>query len=313
MAQQVYVTSSLGGYLSVPKLSKELLYQAHPIYKFRQFVSVKEAWGKNAGQVEYFDKVKWISTDSRGGVLTETSTVPRTNIQFTQGTVTIYEYGNAIGYTRFLANVGQIKVTPAIKKALRKDMADVLDRAAATQFQASDVKYVCLTSTSGTLTTNGTAGGTATSNLNAYHVKQIVDQMRKWNVPKYKGEHYICIASVNAIRGLFDDSGWSDWWQYIDNKNALNGEVGKFYDVRFVLDTNVLSNSLGNGSAYGEAVFFGDDAVMEAISEPEHIRVDVPKDFGRDLAIGWFYTGGFQKIWDYSTDGQATIIHVTSA
>ena len=35
MAQQLYVTNSLGGYLSVPKLAKELLYAAKPTYKFR--------------------------------------------------------------------------------------------------------------------------------------------------------------------------------------------------------------------------------------------------------------------------------------
>lgn len=70
---------------------------------------------------------------------------------------------------------------------------------------------------------------------------------------------------------------------------------------------------LGSGTAFGEAVFFGGDAVREGIVIPEEIRIDLPKDFGRDQGIAWYYLGGFVKTWDYSTDGETRIIHVTSA
>jgi len=313
MAQQVYSVNTLGGYLSVPILSKEIRKAATPLYRFRQFVQVKEAWGKNKGETVLFDKVRTISVTSRGGQLTETSTVPRTNITIGQGTLTIAEYGNAIAYTAKLSTLGQLPITDAIRWALQEDMKDTLDRAAADQFMDSKVIYTCLTSTSGTLTTNGMAGGTASSNLNAYHVKQIVDWMVTHKIPRYDGENYIAICSRYMIRGLFDDSGWSDWMKYTTPEKAFSGEIGRFYGVRFVEDNNVLSNSVGSGSAYGEAVFFGREAVMEAVASMEEIRADTPKDFGRDLALGWFWTGGFKKIWDYAADGEERIVYVTSA
>ena len=47
----------------------------------------------------------------------------------------------------------------------------------------------------------------------------------------------------------------------------------------------MLVNTLGSGSTDGEAVFFGADAVREGIVIPEDIRIDLPKDFGRNQAI----------------------------
>jgi len=49
MAGQQYSTSSLGGYLSQPYLTQRLRAQAQPQFRFRQFVDVKEAIGKNRG------------------------------------------------------------------------------------------------------------------------------------------------------------------------------------------------------------------------------------------------------------------------
>jgi hypothetical protein len=43
---QEWVTATLGGSLANPKLSKELREAAQPLMKFRQFATVKEAFGK---------------------------------------------------------------------------------------------------------------------------------------------------------------------------------------------------------------------------------------------------------------------------
>ena len=91
------------------------------------------------------------------------------------------------------------------------------------------------------------------------------------------------------------------------------GEVGKYYGCRFVEETNILSNVIGTSSVFGQAIYFGADAVREGIAIPEEIRIDLPKDFGRDQGIAWYYLGGFVKTWDYSTDSETRIIHMTSA
>ena len=310
MAGQVFATGTLGGYFTLPKLSKELRFAVQPLLKFRQFVGVKEAFGKNRGDTVEFDKVSNIS--AQGGTLNETATIPENNFTISKGTIVISEYGNSIPFTGKLEALSEFSIDNAITKTLRNDMAKVLDKAVATQFQASDAKYTCLTSTSGTLALTGTVAGTAGANLNAYHVKQIADTMKKANIEKYDGENYICIASVNAIRGLKDDSKWEDAAKYGDPERLFSGEVGRYYGVRFIEENNALSNILGSGAQYGEAVFFGADAVMEGIAIPEEVRAKTPTDYGRSKGLAWYFLGGFKKIWDYTDDGEYHIVHITS-
>ena len=85
--QQLLVTNSLGGYSTVPKLSKKLWEATQPMLRFQQFVSFKEAWGKGKGETVLFDRVSNITT--AGGTLSETSTIPRNNIVLGQGTLTL--------------------------------------------------------------------------------------------------------------------------------------------------------------------------------------------------------------------------------
>ena len=91
--------------------------------------------------------------------------------------------------------------------------------------------------------------------------------------------------------------------------------IKNFYDNktgRFVEETNFLSNTDGSDGLFGEAVFFGADAVREGIAIPEEIRVGISADFGRDQGIAWYALLGFQQVWDYSTDGESHIIVVDS-
>jgi len=90
------------------------------------------------------------------------------------------------------------------------------------------------------------------------------------------------------------------------------GEVGTYYETRFVRENNVLSNVLGTGSVFDEAVFFGNDAVREGVATLEEIRIKLATDYGRDQGIAWYALLGFQKVWDFSSDGETRIIHVTS-
>jgi hypothetical protein len=218
---------------------------------------------------------------------------------------------NAVPFTLKAQTLAEVSVPDIVKTVLRNDMAKVLDSAAAVQFKTSDYKVVCTSTASSVFTTNGVATATASANMSDKNVRDIIDQLKKLQVPRYDGSNFICIASTNSIRGLYD---------YFETK-AQNttmaplaaGEVGTYYATRFIEETNVLSNVLGSGTAFGEAIFFGGDAVREGIVIPEEIRIDLPKDFGRDQGIAWYYLGGFVKTWDYSTDGETRIIHVTSA
>jgi N4-gp56 family major capsid protein len=273
-----------------------------------QFVDLERAAGKSRGSKVFFDKISNIST--AGGTLVETDTNPKRNFTITQGTLTITEWGNAIPFTLKLQTLADITVPENIKTVLRNDMAKVLDSAAAAEFKTSDYKATIVNTATTTFGTAGVATATASGSLSDKNVRDIVDQMKKLFIPTVDGDNYVAIHSTNSIRGLYD---------YFEAKAVQTtmkplfmGEVGTYYKCRHIEETNVLVNTLGSGSIGGEAVFFGADAVREGIAIPEEIRIDIPKDFGRDQGIAWYGLLGFTITWDYSTDGETRIIHVTS-
>ena len=166
--------------------------------------------------------------------------------------------------------------------------------------------------------TTGTATATATADLTAYNTRQIVDFMKKKLVPKFDGSSYMCVASTAALSGMFSDTaagGWVDVSKYTDSfaKNIFNGEIGKYYNVRFIEETGYFSNTIGSGSTHGAAVFFGSDNVYEAVAVPEEIRVKVSVDYGRDQGLAWYFLGGFKIVWTYATTpAEQHIVYVTS-
>ena len=214
---------------------------------------------------------------------------------------------NSIPYTLKAKTLAEVSVPDAVTTVLRNDMAVVLDSAVATHFQTSDYKVTCVNTATTSFASAGTAPAAAVANMSDKNVRDIVDRMKTLNIPKVNGE-YICVAATNSIRGLYDF--FEAKAQNTTMEPLAMGEVGKYYGARFIEETNVLSNVLA--TYYGEAVFFGADAVREGIVVPEEIRIDIPKDFGRDQATAWYALLGFVKTWDYSGDGETRILHVTS-
>lgn len=316
MAGQIWATSSLGSVMAQPYLSDRLRHVAQPFFRFRQFVDVKEAIGRNRGESFLFDKSGNVAT--QGGTLVETATIPQTQFATTQGTAVITEYGNSVPWTGKVEALAQFQLPSIVEQKLRDDQVKVLESACGNEFMASDLIAV-MTATNGVaFTTNGTATATATSNLSASNVRSIVNYMKKKHIPKYDGRNYIAIASVEALSGLHNDTatgGWADVSKYTSEyvKNIFNGEVGTFYMTKFVEETGYLSNSIGNTSIYGQAVFFGADTVYEAVAIPEEVRVKTSVDYDRDQGLAWYALLGFKIVWDYSTDGEQHIVVVTSA
>lgn len=308
-AGQKWSVSADGGHLANPKLSEKLRFSSYEMARFRQFCNVKEDGMKQRGETMNFDKILKLATG--GGTVSETSTVPSDKFTITKGTITVTEYANKIPYTGKLEALSEFDIKNPVQKRLRDDMKDALDVAAGAQFTAAEFKAVLVSTTSVTFTTNGTATATATANLHTNTVRQIVSYMKKKNIPFYDNNGYVCVGAIDSIGSLYD--AFQALIQYTKPELMFAGEVGRYYSCRFVEENNVLSTTIGSGSAYASACFFGDDAVMEGIAVAEELRADTPSDLGRSKAIGWYYLGGFEKIWDWSTDSQENIVHVTSA
>ena len=316
MPGQVYSISSLGGILSQPYLSQKLRSKAQPLFRFRQFVDAKEAIGKNRGDTFLFDKTQNVQT--QGGVLVETNTIPETQFVTNQGTCVIVEYGNAVPFTQKLENLAQFQIEPLTEQKLRDDMVKVLESAAGSQYVATDFIAVQSATNSVVFTTNGTATAISSANLSAPNTRAIVDFMVKQLIPKYDGRNYVCIAGVTALSGMYSDTaagGWVDVSKYTVTfaPNIFAGEVGEYYKTRFVEETGYLSNSIGLNSVQGQALFFGNDQVYEAVAVPEEIRVKIPQDYGRDMGLAWYALLGFKTVWNFAVDTEQHIVFVTSA
>src|SRR3990167_2516184 len=255
MGQQIWATNSLGGFLSNNELSLKVRHAAQTIQKFRQFVEPEAASGSGRGDKVFFNKISNISI--AGGTLIETDTIPKRNFTIKQGTLTITEYGNSIPYTLKARTLSEVELPEIVKQVLRNDMAKVLDSNAATQFTNTD--YVA-TITNTATTTFGTAGlalATAGGNLSDKNHRDIVDQMKKLNIPTFDGESYINISSTNNIRGVYDF--FEAKAMQTTMEPLFRGEVGQYYKARFVEETNFLSNTKGSSGIYGASVYFGAD------------------------------------------------------
>lgn len=306
--QQIWATNSLGGFLSNNELSQKIRHASQTIQRFRQFVDPESASGSGRGDKVFFDKISNIST--AGGTLIETDTIPKRNFTIKQGTLTITEYGNSIPFTLKARTLSDVMLPEIVKTVLRNDMAKVLDSAAATQFTSSEYVATVTNTATTTFGTAGTALATAGANLSDKNHRDIVDKMKILNIPTFDGENYINISSTNNIRGVYDF--FEAKAQNTTMAPLYRGEIGQYYKTRFVEETNFLSNTKGSNGLYGASVYFGADAVREGIAIPEEIRIDIPKDFGRDQGVAWYSLLGFQKVWSFSGDSETRIIYVNS-
>ena len=315
MAGQLFSTNSLGGLWNNNELSAQLRLVAQPLKRFRAFVSVKGAKGAGKGRLLLFDKNRDLST--HGAQLNETTTVPETNLTIGQGTLTLNEYGQAVPWTGFLKQLSEFDVEDAVMVGLKNSMARYLDSQCAAIFTSGEFKAALVSTASVNLQTAGTFSATATADLSGFNWRYIADQMRINNIPFVDGSNYVCIGSVKLISGLFNDtasSGFVDVQKYIGEfaGQIVRGERGSYYMGRFIEETNYLSNTIGNGSAYGAGVAFGNDAVAEGIARPEELVQKVPTDYGRSQGLAWLATIGWAKIWDNTNDGDERIVHIAS-
>jgi N4-gp56 family major capsid protein len=304
MAGQVWAVSSLGGFMYSRQLSNVLRMAVQPLVKFRQFCDVRDAsqQGRKKGDIFTWDVFSDVATP--GGVIVETNTMPETNFTIVQGTLTITEAGNSVPYSGKLDNLSKFPVMELIQKVLKNDAVKTFDRLAWTQFNQTLLRAI---PTGGTdtaavsLFTNGTVTGTNSIAYNNTHAKSLVDTMKERNIPAYIGDDYYALAWPSTLR-TFKNS-LETIHQYSDTgfKLIMNGEIGRYENVRYVEQTNIAKGTGTDGITQttwtnGKSdwiFFFGNDTVAEAIAVPEEMRGKIPTDYGRSKGVAWYYLGGF--------------------
>jgi N4-gp56 family major capsid protein len=304
MAGQVWAVNSLGGFMYSRQLSNVLRMAVQPLVKFRQFADVRDAsqQGKKKGDLFTWDVFSDVAT--AGGNLVETNTMPETNFTITQGTLTISEAGNSVPYSGKLDNLSKFPVMELIQKVLKNDAVKSFDRLAWYQFDQTPLRVLPTNGTDTaaiTLFTNGTVTGTNSIAFNNAHAKSIVDTMKERNIPAYIGDDYYALSWPTTLR-TFKNS-LETIHQYTDAgfKMIMNGEIGRYENVRYVEQTNIVKGRSTDGltgTAWSQGksdwiFFFGNDTVAEAIAVPEEMRGKIPSDYGRSKGVAWYYLGGF--------------------
>lgn len=246
-----------------------------------------------------------------GRKISELERMPQAAVSISQGSLVVDEFGNSIPWTGKLEALAEFDVENIWLRTLRDDAAKTLDKEVGDRFKNSQVRAA--PNTAGTQFKEDGTNPTANKNVDVAFVRDVVDEAKsKYLMPFYDGENYMCICSVKFGRRIKEDVDWEDAAKYGDPERLFSGEIGRLYGVRFVEETNVLSNVLGTTTYNGEAVFFGSDAVVEGIVVPLEIRAKIPTDFGRDKGLAWYFMGGWARTWDSANAGEVRIIAVRS-
>ncbi len=314
MAGQVWETSAAGGYMYSGELSQVLRNALQPMTRFVQHCDADDFTDKGLHAGEAFQWNIYSDVSAQGGRLTENVRMPETSFTITQGSGTVYEFGNSVPYSGLLDDRSAHPVKQIIHKALKNDCVKAFESEAHAQFAATPLTVTPDSGSSATaiaFETTGTPAATNALAMNNVHVKLISDQMKERNIPVYEDGNYRCIGRPSTFRDFKDDLEAIHQYQDQGFSLIINGEIGRSYEgIRFFEQTAIASQGWSGGLS-DQAFFFGSDTVLEAIVVPPEIRGKLPGDFGRDKGVAWYAQEGFALVHTIAAD--ARIVEWASA
>lgn len=251
--------------------------------------------------------------------LSENSNIPELAFNYKVQTVIVREFGQAVPYSGLLEELDHFDPEDWISQRLVDQQKLVLDATAATAFKSAATVFTPTGSAALSISLNGVAAATATSNMNFFLIESARDYLvGTLLAPGVKDEtDYVCIGNTFGLRGIKRDPLFIGWAAYKDPERKWNGEVGMIEDMTFVESnhTTALTSSwpVAGNNVLGEAVIFGREAVAFAEAVTPELRAGIPTDLGRQRLIGWYGVYGFQLLWTSALPGEAKVIHVASA
>ena len=310
-----WVPDMPSGVLRNRALSRKLRYASIAQTKGLQFVEPVDGFGRHQGDTVTIPRVRNISQPT-SSVLGRNQKIPIDRVSLSTTSITVSKYGRGVEYDEETELLSYFNPKDYIQRSLMKVMKQAIDGVVFTTFKSCQIKWAPTSSNTATVTTNGTPA-TATANYGVWHAKQIRDYMASTiHCDPYEGDDWIALAATKALRGIKDDPEFIDWRRYLDPGMAFyKGEAGSIEHIRHIEIThgNALSGSKGTGSVLGEVVVFGEEPVLMAEVLTPELRAAIPGNFGLERAVAWFGMLAFGETWDTSNDGEARIIHVTSA
>lgn len=313
----------LGGSIYAnPKLSEEAEFISTQMMRMKDLTvpAGNMALGLNNGDsvgIKLWGRISGVATTA----LTESVRVPMATPPEYTVSATVYQRGIAVPWTKYREDLDRLGVEDVVVHSLNEHSARTHNTLIYNEAVAGrSFCYSATSGTAGTFTTNGTPSGTAASNLNGFHVRNIVKNLKKNNVPFADGNNYLAAVSPSSMMGLFDDStavnGFVDVAKYTSQADGLlNGEVGKYFNVRFIEDNQVIPDNIGSSSLYGSGFVVGLDAIREIVARPMELlaNMNLGGDFLRQKAIAWLSVLTYKAVWNHTSHGEGRICHITTA
>lgn len=141
MAQQSWQSDSgATGFRTTVEITRKVVHASQPMQKFRQFVQVEPAFGKNKGESVQIYRAGNTDTAEDSADITELDRMPTMSVAVTPRLITIGEQGRAIPFTGKVETLAEVDVESNVYlKALRNHMAKTLDYRVAQAFKTGDV------------------------------------------------------------------------------------------------------------------------------------------------------------------------------
>lgn len=301
-----------GGYMYADELSDTLRTELQPMCRFRQFAEPDPTAmekGLHRGDKHYWNIYDDVSTQGRR--LNELQPMPETSGSVAQASLTVTEFGNSVPVTQKVQMLAKHDVMSIVRKQLMHDARKAFDIEVWDQFDDCKVRVAPTggtSTTSVTVTENGTTATTNNVAMGTGHVKAIVDEMRERNVPGARGDDYCSVSHPTTFRNFKNELESIKQYTGEGMADVYNGEVGRYEGCRFIEQTFIPKGGAADSTTFDPytstadawnnaksswAFFFGADTVNEAIVIPEEIRGKLPGDYGRSNGVAWYYLGGY--------------------
>lgn len=300
------------GVLRNNEISAEILRASYESTRVMEFVKTKP-FGKHKGTSLTVPRVHAI-TEPTDATVAELGGIPEDVYSISAAQIVVGEMARTLPYTSLESDLLEFDLENELQDLLREQMALVFDTASVAAFKTAKIVYTPTGAATNTITTNGTPGALATTDLNVFHVEEIVKYLiETLFAPPYDGDDYMAICRYKSLLAIRRDVAWQTWHQYLSPEEKYAGEVGRLERVRFVETNHVAAlANVGSGSILGEALFFGKTPVYMAEAVTPELRAGIPTDLGRKKLVGWYGVLGWKQVWDTGNPREARVVAVRS-
>ena len=293
--------------------SLEVLHKARGVMMYEQFAMRKTELSAGPGQT-----VKFITYDdiSRGGKLTETTSLSTRSMAQSVKSLTVTEWGNAISVSEKLLQLSFDDLMTEAAILLGRDYAVVRDLSLR-DILVSEVSQVIYAGSNSVITAVDSS-----DILTVNDIRKAVEVLQTANVPKFNNDYYVCFIHPHQAFSLRRDSDWQSANNYAQTRNVFNGELGRWEDVIFVSTTHQGNGACASSDPGYEAylnqagaddidlyraTLFGDQCFAVADALPVELRDNGVEDFGRKHSLAWY------AIWGVGVLQADYGVHIISA